>query len=515
MARRSLVKKGRTADAERQKQGRQEQQEQGRRELRMVAVGDLAPAPWNARGKITPESVADLTASIKTLGLIEPLVASEAEGRLTLIAGHRRLAACREAGMESVPVWVMEGVSADRARRMTLIENLQREDADPLMESELAWSLVNGGMTEAEIAAETGRGQRWVARRLRLSNLGPDWRARVRAGEAITTDCLEHIAAYPIEIQKRLRKETGWPPQREGPMRWEHLREAFSRETHDLREVKFDTAECKRCSMNTGSTPELFDWVGKPRALGKCLNAICFAKRVRAHEDAIIERARSAGSMVIESRNHPDRSIKLRDERGGKNDTLYVWTEWDGSRQMAWGARPRVDGQKKGGMTKREKAERQATIARNKALRKFAAWCGEHLADVISTEMVVGVRGAIAIQRVFDIGCRWQVLGARTNVEDVEMAWLIDPGWESMAPMATWVGRVAELIVDRLESETYAARLIAILPSVAEQALTEDERRLIVTDSRLDELRTPPTIDWIGSGDSSVDGADQNEEEAQ
>ncbi|MBP5319839.1 MAG: ParB/RepB/Spo0J family partition protein [Kiritimatiellae bacterium] len=218
MARRSLGKKGRTADAERQEQGRQEQQGQGRRELRMVAVGDLAPAPWNARGEITPESVADLTASIKTLGLIEPLVASEGAGGLTLIAGHRRLAACREAGMGSVPVWVMEGVSADRARRMTLIENLQREDADPLMESELAWSLVNGGMTEAEIAAETGRGQRWVARRLRLSNLSMDWRARVRAGEAITTDCLEHIAAYPISIQERLRKEKGRPPQREGPM---------------------------------------------------------------------------------------------------------------------------------------------------------------------------------------------------------------------------------------------------------------------------------------------------------
>ena len=168
------------------------------RERREIAVDLLKVAPWNPRGKITPESVADLVASIKSLGIIQPLVAMlEKDGGFLLIAGHRRLVAAKLAGLKSVPCDILKGVDEATAKRMTFIENLQRKDADPLLESELVGSLVKSGMKHDEIAAETGRGREWVSRRLNLSRLSKSWRKRVKDGEQITTDCLEHVAAYP------------------------------------------------------------------------------------------------------------------------------------------------------------------------------------------------------------------------------------------------------------------------------------------------------------------------------
>lgn len=131
-----------------------------RRERREIEPSMLKSAPWNPRGEVTPESVADLAASMRTLGVIQPLVAMlDKDGGTTLVAGHRRLVAAKAAGLATVPVDVLVGVDRETARRMTFIENLQRKDADPLLESELVGDLVKSGMTQAEIAAETGRGR--------------------------------------------------------------------------------------------------------------------------------------------------------------------------------------------------------------------------------------------------------------------------------------------------------------------------------------------------------------------
>ena len=140
------------------------------RERREIAVDLLKVAPWNPRPKITPESVADLAASIESLGVIEPLVAMmDADGGATLLSGHRRLAAAKVAKLDKVPCDILVGIDEPTAKRMTFIANLQRKDADPLLESELVGGLVKSGMTQDEIAAETGRGREWVARRLNLS----------------------------------------------------------------------------------------------------------------------------------------------------------------------------------------------------------------------------------------------------------------------------------------------------------------------------------------------------------
>ena len=467
-----------------------------RRERREIAVGTLRAAPWNPRGGITPESVADLAASIASIGLIQPLVAME-DG--TLVCGHRRLAAAKAAGLETVPVDVLVGVDEATAKRMTFIENLQRRDADPLMESELVNGLVNGGMTREEIAAETGRGARWVARRLNLANLSESWRKRVADGEEITVDCLEHVAAYPKEIQEKL-KGVGdcWSPQ----LRWCDIRQGFSNATCDLKGARFDRKKCKTCPKNTGCAPDLFDQEGRATAFGRCMDEKCFRRMTDLAVEKAKENAKRDGLLVCEVKEHPDWEVDLQDKRDSEHATLYVWKSYDGGMRSQWGRAPVAKADKTGAVDKLAKEERRQKIAAGKARKKLAAWCVENLAWAIAQRFVVDVSIAWAFQAVFDIGDSWRIFGSRTSATDAALAHLLVPDAVDRAP-ANWAELAAPEIAKRITRAeiggTYAERFLAIFPA-ADAALTEDERRLIVSDERLAKLRKRMRVDWVQGG---------------
>lgn len=463
-----------------------------------VETAKLKFAPWNPRPKITPESVADLASSIRSLGVIEPLVAMlDKDGGATLISGHRRLVAAKLAGLEKVPCDILAGVDEAVAQRMTFIENLQRRDADPLLESELVGNLVKSGMKQDEIAAETGRGREWVSRRLNLSHLSKSWRQRVKDGEQITTDCLEHVAAYPEEVQERLKgaKTYNNPG---AAIRWCDIENQFDRETQDLKKAVFDRTPCKTCPNNTGYSPDLFDWDGKPAAYGKCMDGKCYKRKVAEAVKATIADAKENGVEVHECKQHPDYSISLQSKPDKKHDTLYVWKDWNDETVMQWGERPRT-GQTGGGLTDEEKDARKRKLAANKARRKLAAWCESNLSGVIMAAYTVDVQIALAFQRVFDIGNSWRVFGSQTNAEVAARTYLLDPSANDFAPMERWAPLAASEIAAKLVKPEigakYAELLIAILPPVAE-ALTEEERQLVAPDERVLKLREPVKVAW-------------------
>lgn len=469
-----------------------------------VAVGALKPAPWNPRGEITPESVSDLVGSIKSLGVIEPLVAME---NMTLISGHRRLAAAKLAGLETVSCDVLVGVDDMTARRMTIIENLQRKDADVLLESELVGSLAKSGMTQTEIAAETGRGREWVARRMNLVNLSKSWRRRVADGEQITTDCLEHIAAYPEATQEALKKARGWN-NRDGALRWADISSQFDRETCNLKSAVFDKAACKGCPNNTGCSPDLFDWDGKPAAFGKCLAAKCYKRKTKAAIKATVADAKKNGAAVKECKSRPDYSIGLQSKPDAWHQTLYVWKDYNGEMRAQWGetARP---GTAAGGMTEEQKEERRQKIAANKARRKLAEWCEGSLADVIARRYQVDVQTARAFQTLFDLGSQLLVFGSTTSTADAALAYLLNPDVVDMA-CGSWPKMAAPEIATKIRRSEigglYAERLLAILPE-AEAALTDEERRLVVSDDKLAKLREPVRVKWT-EGDTDAEAED-------
>lgn len=357
-----------------------------------VAANQLRPAPWNPRPEITSESVADITASLPKVGLIHPLVVMKDPDKPSvkgvdfylIISGHRRYKACVDARYYPIPCDLVD-VDVATAKQMTIIENLQRRDADPLLESELVKSLLDDGMTQAEIAAETGRGERWVARRANLMKLSKSWRERVKKGEKFTTDCLEHIAAYPEEIQEKCRDATGdyYGGRNQGTFTWNELGWIFNRESRDLKSATFDTAECLGCTNNTGCCPDLFDQDGgKDAKLGRCLCDRCWRDKHEAHVSSTVAKAEKKGVEIV--RKKPDSPWAATDRKTKEYTTLYVYK--DGDQQVAkWFRPPEKDEEAvKAAKAKRREEKRLHRLiatAQNEADEKFDEWIGERHKD--------------------------------------------------------------------------------------------------------------------------------------
>lgn len=142
--------------------------------VRMVAIDAVQPNPFQPRRVFEPTALAELSESIRSHGLLQPLVVSPEGDGFRLIAGERRWHAARAAGLERVPVVVRE---ADRQQMLALaiIENVQRADLGPLEMAEAYRRLMDEfGLTQVEVAHVVGKSRVAVANTVRLLNLAPD-----------------------------------------------------------------------------------------------------------------------------------------------------------------------------------------------------------------------------------------------------------------------------------------------------------------------------------------------------
>lgn len=149
-----------------------------------VPINQIFPNPYQPRKTFSDESLADLCASIKEYGVLQPLLVSPAEdGRYMLIAGERRLRASRMANLPEVPV-IISDYSSQQIAEIALIENLQREDLHFLEEAEGYEQLMNEfHLTQEAMAARVGKKQSTIANKLRLLRLtGPVRKVLVDAG---------------------------------------------------------------------------------------------------------------------------------------------------------------------------------------------------------------------------------------------------------------------------------------------------------------------------------------------
>ena len=150
-----------------------------------VDVDLIAPNPKQPRSIFDKDSLAELAASIREHGVIQPLIVSRQEdGRAyQLIAGERRLLAAREAGLARVPVIVKEA-SPQALLELALVENLQRQDLGPLEEAAAFRRLGEEfGLTQEAVATRVGRSRSAVANSLRLLSLPAEIQASIARGE--------------------------------------------------------------------------------------------------------------------------------------------------------------------------------------------------------------------------------------------------------------------------------------------------------------------------------------------
>jgi ParB family chromosome partitioning protein len=138
-----------------------------------VEVDSIVPNPRQPRRALDPEALQELAASIREQGLVQPLVVAEIEAGYQLLVGERRWRAARLAGLEMVPVVVREA-TPQQMLELALVENLQREDLNPLEAAAAYQQLVEEfGMTQQQIADKVGKNRVTVTNTLRLLKL-PD-----------------------------------------------------------------------------------------------------------------------------------------------------------------------------------------------------------------------------------------------------------------------------------------------------------------------------------------------------
>ena len=150
--------------------------------LRRIPLDALQPGKYQPRSAIEPRALTELADSIRAQGVIQPIVAREiAPGRYEIIAGERRWRAAREAGLTEVPT-VLREVDDRAVIAMALIENIQREDLNPLEEALALSRLIDEFSLTHQAAAEAvGRSRAAVSNLLRLLELPPEIRALLEA----------------------------------------------------------------------------------------------------------------------------------------------------------------------------------------------------------------------------------------------------------------------------------------------------------------------------------------------
>ncbi len=146
----------------------------GREQLREVPVELLQRGRYQPRTHMDPQALEDLARSIKSQGIVQPIVARELpSGNYEIVAGERRWRAAQMAGLDKVPV-VLRDIPDEAAIAVALIENIQREDLNPVEEANALQRLIDEfGMTHQQVAESVGRSRAAVSNMLRLLSLEP------------------------------------------------------------------------------------------------------------------------------------------------------------------------------------------------------------------------------------------------------------------------------------------------------------------------------------------------------
>lgn len=147
-----------------------------------VSVDAVVPNPHQPRQTFNDASIAELAASIRASGLIQPIIVRQVGKEYQLIAGERRLRAARQAGLATIPALIRD-VDAITQAQMALIENIQREDLNPIDRAQGYRTLIEQlGLTQSELAGRLGEDRSSIANFLRLLDLTEPVKTMVRDG---------------------------------------------------------------------------------------------------------------------------------------------------------------------------------------------------------------------------------------------------------------------------------------------------------------------------------------------
>ncbi|HEX9992132.1 MAG TPA: ParB/RepB/Spo0J family partition protein [Acidimicrobiales bacterium] len=186
----------------------------GRGELRELAVSDVHPNRYQPRAHFDEESLDALTASVRELGVLQPvLVRVDPEGGYELIAGERRWRAAKRAGLPTIPALVRDVADA-RALEQALVENLHRQDLNALEEAAAYQQLIEDfHLTHDQVAARVGKSRVAVSNTLRLFQLPPSIQRLVADGQLSAGHARALLGTPDRSFQEQLARRAvaeGW-----------------------------------------------------------------------------------------------------------------------------------------------------------------------------------------------------------------------------------------------------------------------------------------------------------------
>ena len=172
-----------------------------------VSIDQLEPNPNQPRKSFESNALEELTASIRSSGVIQPVIVRRIADGYQLIAGERRWRAARQAGLERIPAIVREATDAE-SLELALVENLLREDLNPIEEAEAYRSLLaQFGWTQEQLAQRIARDRTSIANALRLLRLPDEIQDDLRAGRLTMGHARALLALATSAEQLKLRDE--------------------------------------------------------------------------------------------------------------------------------------------------------------------------------------------------------------------------------------------------------------------------------------------------------------------
>jgi ParB family chromosome partitioning protein len=176
-------------------------------ELRELAIDLIRRGPWQPRTHFDEEALKELADSIRSQGVVQPIVVRVADNGYEIVAGERRWRAAQLAGLEQVPA-VIKQFDDQTAAAVSLIENIQRENLNPLEESVALQRLIDEfGMTHQQVADTVARSRTAVTNLLRLQDLNPDVKELLE-NRAIEMGHARALLGVTGAVQSQLARET-------------------------------------------------------------------------------------------------------------------------------------------------------------------------------------------------------------------------------------------------------------------------------------------------------------------
>ncbi|HED00956.1 MAG TPA: ParB/RepB/Spo0J family partition protein [Proteobacteria bacterium] len=171
------------------------------------AIEEVKPNPYQPRQVIKNDRIEELAASIKEKGVIQPIIVRRVDSGYELIAGERRWQAAQKAGLKNIPI-IVKDVSPAEVLELALIENIQREDLNPLEEAGAYNRLIQEfGLTQEGLASRVGKERSTVANFLRLLKL-PDYIKENIWAEALSMGHARVLAGIEYPEDQRLVRDT-------------------------------------------------------------------------------------------------------------------------------------------------------------------------------------------------------------------------------------------------------------------------------------------------------------------